>query len=205
MSNIKRDYRTNLAMKALIFLDKREVSCIISDISISGAQLEINPQPHFKNALILSELIDIDDVIDFSVYELHFDGKTKIVRKQILEDKLFLSITLGDIFYGLENLAYRREVYRTNYRMSGVVILNGQSYEAISHNVSVNGMNAAIFKKINVTNGDEVTLNFYNLEINGKARIIWHKNEEDKTLLGIEYAQLMEPVKGVASFRRGES
>jgi len=202
MSNIKRDYRTNLAMNAIVYLDKREVSCTIADISITGAQLEIKPQPHFNNALILSELINIDDEVDFCVPPMHFEGTIKIVRKVISDDKLNLSITLENIYYGLEKLAYQREVYRTDYRMSGVIIINGKSYETISRNVSVKGMSVIVFEPVALTNKDEVTLNFYNLEINGKAQIIWHKSGENKTYLGLEYVQLMEPVKGLASFQK---
>lgn len=200
MSNIKRDYRTNLSMRAVVFLDNKEITCTISDISISGAKLEIKPLPYFDNAMSLSELIDIGSNIDFSVQEMHFDGKVKVIRKEILKERLYLSITLDDIFYGQANLPYKREVYRTHHRMSGLIIMNGHSYEAISQNVSVNGMTLVAFQHITITNGDELTLNFHNLGINGKAKIIWHEIEDEKTLLGVEYVQLMEPVEGIASF-----
>lgn len=200
MSNIKRDYRTNLSVKALVFLDKKEVACTISDISITGVKLEIYPKPHFKNAMMLSEFIEVGDKVGFSVEEMHFDGKIKIVRKEVKNEKLFLSITLDDLFFGLENLAYRRKVYRTHHRMSGLIIMNGKSYDAMGQNISVNGLTATIFEEINISDGDELTLNFHEPEINGKARIIWHKNEAEKNLLGIKYIQLMESVKGIAAF-----
>ncbi len=200
MSNIKRDYRTNLSMRAVVFLDNKEITCTISDISISGAKLEIKPLSYFYNAEALSELIDINSNIDFSVEEMHFDGKVKVIRKEILNERLYLSITLDDIYYGLANLPYKREVYRTHHRMSGLIIMNGHSYEAISQNVSVNGMTIIVFQHITITNGDELTLNFHNLGINGKAKIIWHEIEDEKMLLGVEYVQLMESVEGIASF-----
>ena len=202
MSDINRDYRINLSINALVFLDKKEVACTISNISITGANLEIHPQPHFKNAMMLSEIVNIDDEVDFSVEEMHFDGKIKIVRKEIINDSLHLSITLGDLFFGLESLAYKRKVYRTSHRMSGCIIMNGQSYESMSQNISVNGLTATIFEELNVSDGDELTLNFHDPEINGKARIIWHKNETAKTTIGLQYVQLMEPVKGIAAFKK---
>lgn len=201
MSNIKRDYRINLAVKALVFLDKTEVGCTISNISITGANLEIHPQPHFKNAMMLSEFVDIGDELDFFVQEMHFDGRIKVVRKEIKNERLYLAITLGDLFFGLENLAYRRKVYRTPVQMSGLIIMNGQSYEVASHNISVNGLTATIFEEVNLSDGDELTLNFHEPEINGKARVVWHKIEAEKTTIGVQYIQLMEPIKGIATFR----
>lgn len=201
MSNTKRDYRTNLSVNALVFLDKKEVACTISDISITGAQLEIHPQPHFKNAMMLAEFIEIGDEVDFSVEEMHFDGKIKVVRKEIKNDKLYLSIELDDLFFGLENLAYKRKVYRTSHRMSGLIIMNGKSYEAVSQNISANGLTATIFEEVDIINGAELTINFYDPDVNGKARVVWHKTESEKTLIGLEFIQLMEPVKGIATFK----
>ena len=201
MPNIKRDYRTNLSVNALVFLDKKEVACTISDISITGAQLEIHPKPFFKNAMMLAEFIEIDDEVDFSVQEMHFDGKIKIVRKEIKNDRLYLSIELDDLFFGLENLAYKRKVYRTSQHMSGLIIMNGQSYEAVSQNISVNGLTAAIFEEIEIPDGTELTLNFHDPDINGKAKVVWHKTEREKTLIGLEFIQLMEKVQGVAIFK----
>ena len=200
MSNIKRDYRTNLSVNALVFLDKKEVACTISDISISGAQLEIHPEPHFKNAIMLSEFIGVDDEVDFSVKEMHFDGRIKIIRKEIKNNKLYLSITLNDLFFGLENLAYKRKVYRTPHRTSGLIIMQGKSYDAVSQNVSSNGLTANIFEQVEVSEGDELTVNFHDPEINGKAKVIWFTNEDEKTIIGVQFVQLMEDVRGVASF-----
>ena len=202
MSNIKRDYRTTASMKAVVFIDHKEITCIISDLSISGAKLEIKPLPYFDSVIMLSELVDVGDDIDFSAQELHFDGKVKVIRKEILNERLYLSITLDDIFYGLANLPYKREVYRTDHRISGLIIINGQRYEAISQNVSVTGMSIAIFQSANITNGDELTLNFHNLGINGKAKIVWREKTDDKTLLGVKYVQLMDPADGIASFSK---
>ena len=104
-------------------------------------------------------------------------------------------------FFGLENLAYKRKVYRTSHRMSGLIIMNGKSYEAVSQNISANGLTATIFEEVDIINGAELTINFYDPDVNGKARVIWHKTESEKTLIGLEFIQLMEPVKGIATFK----
>ncbi|MCW8929494.1 MAG: PilZ domain-containing protein [Gammaproteobacteria bacterium] len=202
MSYKQRDYRTHLSTKALVFLDEEEVDCTIIDLSISGAKFEIIPGVHLKNALLISEVVDTNDVINFAIPEMHIDGEVKIIRKEQVDDKVYLSVLFSDIFYGLEHLPYRRKVYRTRCRSNGQITLNGQSYEFISQNLSVKGMMIAVYEPLEIKDTDEFSLDFKHFNIHGKARCIWSKRENNKNMMGIEYTQLNKPIDGLASFSR---
>ncbi len=204
MPYIKRKYRTNLSMKAIIFIDGSELDCTIVNLSTSGAKLEVKPGSHFKNAMLLSEIVNKDDIVNFTIPEMHLDGEVKIIRTEIQYNNFYLSIVLENVFYGLEYVPYRRRVYRSNYRSIGHIEINGRSYEFLSYNVSVKGMLLGIFERLNINNGDILAVDLNQLNIHGKARIIWTKKLYNKNLLGLEYIDLIEPVKGIASFKRQE-
>ena len=202
MSYTKRPYRTRLSTKALVFLGEEEINCTIVNLSITGAKFEVIPGLHLKNAMLISDVVNIDDIINFAIPEMHIDGEVKITRKEIENDKVYLSVLFDDIFYGLEPLPYRRKVYRTRCRANGQLELNGQSYEFISHNISVKGMMIAVFEPLNINKNDLLTLDFKHFNIHGAARCIWSKEIKGLNMIGIEFAQLIKPVDGLASFTR---
>jgi PilZ domain len=202
MSYTQRKYRTNLAMKAKMFLDGKDFDCTVVDLSTSGAKIEIKPGILIKNTTLLSELVRLDDVVNFEIAELYLDGEAKITRKEILFDNFYLSIVFENIFYGLKHVPYQRSVYRSRYRSIGKLTLNDQSYEFISHNLSTKGMLLAVFERLKVNNGDLLNIDLEQLNLHADAQLIWTKKLYNHNLLGVKYTKLAQPVKGIAAFAR---
>ncbi len=200
MSQTKRDYRQHLSSKAQIFLDGKEIDCTIIDLSISGLKIKIHSESFSKSPKILVELISIGDKVDFSIQEMHFDGEVKIVRKELLENEVYLSISYDDIFFGLNHLPYHRQSYRTRHRSSGQILINEKNYDVISHDFSTEGMQLAIFEKLDLDVNSELEITFEQLNISGRSRLKWKQESSDQSLLGLEYIQLAAPVRDIASF-----
>ena len=201
MSYIKRNYRTNLSMDALIFLDGKEIACSIIDLSTTGAKLEVLPGLFFKNTTLFSKIINIDGLVNISIPEMHAEGEVKIIRKDILYDNLHLFIAFENLFLGLKKLPYIRKVYRSSYRSVGQIEINGKAFEFVTHNVSTKGLLIAVFERLNLSNGS-LNIDLNTLNIHAKAQLIWSKKLYNHNLLGLEFTQLDKPIKGIASFEK---
>lgn len=200
MSQTKRDYRQHLSSKAQIFLDGKEIDCTIVDLSISGLKIQIHSETLYKSPKILVELISIEDKVDFSIQEMHFEGEVKIVRKELIDNEVYLSLSYDDIFFGLNHLPYQRKSYRTRHRSSGQILINEKNYDVISHDFSTQGMQLAIFEKLELDVDSELEMTFEHLNISGRSRLKWKYESSDQCLLGLEYIQLAKPVRDIASF-----
>jgi hypothetical protein len=202
MSYIKRDYRTNLSMDALIFLDGEEVACSIIDLSTTGAKLEILPGLFFKNTTLFSKIVKVDDLVNISIPEMHAEGEVRIIRKDILSYNLHLFIAFDNLFLGLKKLPYIRKVYRSSYRSMGQIEINGKAFDFVTYNVSTKGLLIAVFERLSLSDGISLNIDLNTLNIHAKAQLIWSKKLYNHNLLGIEFTQLDNPVKGIASFEK---
>jgi len=201
MSYIKRNYRTNLAMKGLTYLDGMEINCTIMDLSTTGARIEIGPGEFFSNVIPFAQTIPSDAIIDIRIPEIHMDGEVKLVRKEIKKGQLYLSVIFSNVFFGLENVPYRRKVYRKKFSSFGRLTLNNTHYEIVCNNVSTKGMLLVLFDSVDVEPDTLLEISFNHLDIHGSAKVIWSKQtKKNHTWIGIEYIQLNNPVKGIATF-----
>jgi len=202
MSYTKRKYRTNLSMKGLVFLNGKELECIIVDLSTNGIKMEITPGHYFNNAQLFLDAINISGLVNFAIPEMHLDGESKIIRKESDGNKIYLSLAFSDVYYGLEHIPYKRKFYRTRYRAIGHIKVSAVDYEVISQNISLSGMLIASPDPITVNNGEKITIDFKQVNINGDAEVIWSKEVNKKYLIGVKFIKLAEAVKGIASFER---
>ncbi len=202
MLYIKCNYRTNLSMDALIFLDGKEVVCSIIDLSTTGAKLEIIPGLFFKNAELFSKTINTDNLVNMSIPEIHAEGEVKIIRKDILYYKLHLFIAFENLFLGLKKLPYTRRVYRSSYHSVGQIEINGKAFEFVTHNVSTKGLLIAVFERLSLSDDMSLNIVLNTLNIHAKAQLIWSKKLYNHNLLGLEFTQLDKPIKGIASFEK---
>lgn len=200
MSYTKRDYRTHLSAQGMIFLDGKDFDCTIVDISTSGAKIEIKPGQYFKNSMVLAEIINVGDVTAFFNKEMHFDGTIEIVRKELINNILYVSLIFSDIFYGLEHLSYRRGHYRQECRSAGHIMLNEEIYEVVSLNLSHSGMKIILFEAFEINVKDEIIVNFKHLNVQGKAVVIWYSEEVEHRLIGVEFTQMTKLNENIPSF-----
>ena len=200
MTYIRRDYRKHLSSPALIFIAGKEIPCTILDLSISGIKIKLHTTDSIQKPASLADEIKINELADFYVREMHFDGKVKIIRKEIIGQALLLSLSYEDVFFGLKHLPYRRRHYRSNCLSSGKIYINQQVHNAVSHDLSLDGMQLAISETVDFKVDDELILDFEQINVSGQSRIKWQKEQPDQCLLGIEFIHLIEPVKGIAAF-----
>jgi len=201
MSYTKRNYRTNLAMQGLTYLDGIEVECTVMDLSTTGARLEISPGKSFSSVVPFAQTITNNSIIDVRINEMHMDGEVKVIRKEIKKGLLYLSIVFDNVFFGLENVPYKRKVYRKKFSSFGHMILNDLSYEVICTNFSVKGIMLVVFDKLSVDQDELLQLDFNHIGVHGSAKVIWIKQtKKNHTYIGAEYIQLNDSVKGIATF-----
>jgi len=201
MSYVKRNYRTNLAMQGVVFLDGFEIDCTVSDLSTSGARFEITPGKFFNNIIAFAQTVAIDAIIDVRIPEMHIDGEVKVIRKEVKKGLLYLSVEFSNVFFGLENVPYRRKVYRKKLTSFGHLSINGKTHEIVCTNVSIKGMLLVVLEKIDVDKDTLVEISFNHLGIHGSAKAIWNiQTKKNHTWIGIEYIQLNDPVKGIPTF-----
>jgi len=160
MSYTNRNYRTNLSMKGLVFLNGKEFDCTIVDLSTNGIKMEIIPGHYFNNVQLFLDAININEIVNFAIPEMHLDGESKIVRKEAQENTIYLSLTFSNVYYGLEHIPYKRKFYRSISRTIGHISLNTLDYEVISQNISLNGMLIVTPEALKVNAGDKIGLNF---------------------------------------------
>lgn len=188
-------------MQGLTYLDGVELECTIMDLSTTGARLEIKPCSVFSNPAPFAQTIANDSIIDIRIPEMHMDGEVKVIRKEIKKDLLYLSVVFTQVFFGLENVPYKRKVYRKKWSSFGHITVAGQNYEAVTQNVSVKGMLLVIYGAIDYQEEHPVEISFNHLNIHGSARVIWSKiTKKNHTWLGLEYINLDASVKGIATF-----
>jgi len=85
MSYTKREYRTNLSMQGLIFLDRKELRCTIKDLSTNGIKIELKPVNYFNDVQAFSKVIIIDDIVNFAIPEMYLDGGSSLPLTVILK------------------------------------------------------------------------------------------------------------------------
>jgi len=202
MSYTKREYRTNLSMQGLIFLDRKELRCTIKDLSTNGIKIELKPVNYFNDVQAFSKVIIIDDIVNFAIPEMYLDGEAKIIRKEIDEDRIYVSLAFANVFFGLEHVPYKREYYRTLSNIVGQIKVHEQIFEVSCQNVSLTGMLIVSNNQLDISLSDVIEVSFDVINIHGNAQQIWSRNLKEQYLIGIKFTQLLKPIKGIAAFNR---
>ncbi|MBL1262897.1 PilZ domain-containing protein [Methylomicrobium sp. RS1] len=191
----RRDFRKDLHLKGMIFLNEQEQSITVKNLSITGLLVELDQ--------LKGGEIDIKDIfnslqsstlVDVFLPSMRLAGEMEVIRADIKKDKILIALEFKSVSYDVEDFIYRRKMYRKRMPGNGRILLNGAYYPFTAINVSVEGlmiqMNEAVTDDVLNTT---VSFEFEKLEMNGEARIVWIEHPQpEKALLGLNYVHLQK-------------
>lgn len=196
----KRSYRKNLAAHGLIFLNGAEREVSVNNLSMTGLLVEF---VHAADAEIFNQSLSlIGKVIDFYLPDLHLAGTSEIVRISHEEGQKKLALKFKDIAYNIDNLLYKRKVYRKTLSVQGRITFDDKCYLFQTVNVSVEGLMIRLMSTADIQEGMSAQFEFKDLSLKGEVSVVWvDANNEGKTLVGLKYVNInSEQIKGIPRF-----
>ncbi|KAF3983623.1 MAG: PilZ domain-containing protein [Methylococcales symbiont of Hymedesmia sp. n. MRB-2018] len=202
MSDEKRSYRKNLTSYGLIYIGGEELEISVRNLSITGvlAELENNSSINNINAVFAS--IKESSLIDIYLPEMRLAGEAEVVRADMVDGHIYLAIEFRTVSYDIDNVLYKRKVYRKEMTAPGQIIFNGNKYKFFSKNVSVDGLMILLNEYIEVDNGTITIFDFKRLQLRGKIKVAWvERADSHSTLMGLQYVQMKkEDITGIPRF-----
>jgi hypothetical protein len=198
-STAKRSYRKNLVTSGLIYLNGEEREVSVSNISMTGVLVQLDCINSAENAFT-SALVST--AIDFYLPPLRLAGSAEIIRVNKQEEHVSLALKFKDISYNVDNLLYKRKVYRKNLSIDGRILLNDRYIDFQTVNVSVEGLMIRLSEVMDVTEGTNAQFEFANLSLKGEVQVVWvEPDNKGSTLLGLKYLNMnADHVKGIPRF-----
>ena len=196
-SESKRSYRKNLITNGLVYIDGEEQEVSVINVSVTGALVQLSRDVIYPNDTLTSK------VIDFYLPKLRLAGTAEIVRVNSSNERYdLLALKFQQISYNIDNLLYKRKVYRKNMSVSGQILLNNKLYNFETINVSVEGFMIHLAEKVIIEKGSTTVFKFNNLDIKGKAEVVWVDIDSDgKTLVGLKYINMStDKIKDIPRF-----
>ncbi|MFA5984144.1 MAG: PilZ domain-containing protein [Methylococcaceae bacterium] len=205
---LERSYRKNLSSQGLIFLAGQERAVKVKNLSISGVLIELCNMPAIEDNHISSEelyqLALESLVVDIFLPDMRLAGEADVVRVEFDQGCVLMALEFKNISHDVDNLLYKRKVYRKNMAVPGHILINGDYLEFDTVNVSVDGLMIQINKAVQVEENLITVFEFSALDLQGEARVVWQeKLSPALTLIGLQYVHMEKTaLPGIPQFER---
>ena len=192
MPDQKRSYRKNLTSHGLIYMGGEELEISVRNLSITGLLAELSDNVDVQDIRDVFKSVKLSPTIDIYLPEMHLAGEAEIVRADLIDGQIYLAIEFRNISYDVENVLYKRKVYRKNMTAPGQIIFHGNKYDFNTKNVSVDGLMILIGENIEVEVGTVTIFDFKRLQLRGEIKVAWVEHTEDSsTLIGLQYVHFI--------------
>jgi hypothetical protein len=201
---IERPYRKNLMSHGLIYLGGEERNITVKDISLTGVLVELKCGKIGTDTADIFNMLSASTTIDLYLPEMRLAGEVEVVRVDMISDQILLALEFQHISYDVDNLLYKRRVYRKHLTASGKILLNGEYHTFNTIDVSVAGLMIHLAESIAIEPGEVTMFEFEMLGLDGEIKVIWVDQAADAgTLLGLEYMHMEKTtVTGIPRFAR---
>ena len=198
-SESQRAYRKSLITKGLVYINDEEQEVSVINISLTGALVQLN-RPENPESLINDA--SASKIIDFYLPTLRLAGTAEVVRVNGSGRDDSLALKFKEITYNVDNLYYKRKVYRKNMVVAGKILLNNKQYDFQAINVSVEGLMIRLAETIIIAQGITTVFEFKSLNLTGEAQVVWMDiDSEGKTLVGLKYINMnTDKITGIPRF-----
>ncbi len=187
-----RSYRKNITSLGLIYMGGEELEISVRNLSITGALAELVEDVEHFDMKDVFKSVKLSPTIDIYLPEMHLAGEAEIVRADLIDGQIYLAIEFRNISYDVENVLYKRKVYRKNMTAPGQIIFHGNKYDFNTKNVSVDGLMILIGENIEVEEGTVTIFDFKRLQLRGEIKVAWVEHTEDSsTLIGLQYVHFI--------------
>ncbi|PPD18773.1 MAG: pilus assembly protein PilZ [Methylomonas sp.] len=197
-SMIDRAYRKNLSTQGVVFLAGQERPVTVRNLSITGVLIELNNitrAGEHDSSQDLYELALDALKVDIFLPDMRIAGEADVVRVDMENDKVLLALEFNNISHDVDNLLYKRKVYRKNMSVPGSILLGGQYLDFDTVNVSVDGIMIELKETVRVEPGLVTVFEFHELDLQGEARIIWvDVLATGQMLMGMQYVHMEKTV-----------
>ena len=201
MLDEKRPYRKNLTSNGLIYLGEQELEISVRNLSLTGLLAELEDNASISDINDVFQSVKLSPVIDIYLPEMRLAGEAEIVRADMIDGQIYLALEFRNISYDVDNVLYKRKVYRKNMAAPGQIIFNEIKYDFNTLNVSVDGLSIRITENIEVKEGTVTIFDFKRLNLRGEIRVVWVENSDDATLMGLQYLHMEQnDVSGIPRF-----
>lgn len=198
-SESQRAYRKKLITSGLVYINDEEQEVSVINISLTGALVQLN-RPENPESLI--DDASASKIIDFYLPTLRLAGTAEVVRVNGSGRYDSLALKFKEISYNVDNLYYKRKVYRKNMAVAGKILLNNKQYDFQAINVSVEGLMIRLAETIIIAQGISTAFEFKSLNLKGEAQVVWMDiDSEGKTLVGLKYINMnTDKITGIPRF-----
>lgn len=195
---IDRAYRKNLSTQGVVFLAGQERPVTVKNLSITGVLIELNNitrSGEQQNSQELYELALDALKVDIFLPDMRIAGEADVVRVDMENDKVLLALEFNNISHDVDNLLYKRKVYRKNMSVPGSILLGGKYLDFDTVNVSVDGIMIELNESVKIDVGLVTVFEFNELDLQGEARVVWLDFlPTGQTLIGLQYVHMEKTV-----------
>jgi hypothetical protein len=202
--DLNRPYRKNLMSHGLIYMGGEEGEITIKDLSLTGVLAELKCDQASTEAKDIFNMLSASTTIDLYLPEMRLAGEAEVVRVDMQNDSILLALEFRNVSHDVDNLLYKRKVYRKNMTAPGKIRLNGEYHVFKTVDVSVEGLMIRLAEAIAVEPGEVTVFEFERLGLDGEIKVIWVEQTADAgTLIGLEYVRMEKTaIKGIPRFAR---
>jgi hypothetical protein len=156
-SESQRAYRKKLITSGLVYINDEEQEVSVINISLTGALVQLT-RPENPESLI--DDASASKIIDFYLPKLRLAGTAEVVRVNGSGRYDSLALKFKEISYNVDNVYYKRKVYRKNMAVAGKILLNNKQYDFQAINVSVEGLMIRLAETIIIAQGITTAFEF---------------------------------------------
>lgn len=202
MLDEERPYRKNLTSNGLIYLAGEELEISVRNLSLTGLLAELEDNASINDINDVFQTIKSSPLIDIYLPEMRLAGEAEIVRADLIDGQIYLALEFRSVSYDVDNVLYKRRVYRKNLTAPGQIIFNKKKYDFNTLNVSVDGLMIYINDDVEVKEGMVTIFDFKRLKLRGEIKIVWvEHNEDNSTLIGLQYLHMeKDDISGIPRF-----
>ncbi|MDD5276577.1 MAG: PilZ domain-containing protein [Methylovulum sp.] len=198
--NINRLYRKNLKSQGLAYIGGEEREITLKNLSVTGALAELK---NCSDLEFITSAVAASPTIDIYLPQLQLAGEADVVRIDSKKpNHITLALQFKHISYDVDQLMYKRKAYRKTMSVVGRLLVNGTYYNFFSVNISTDGLMIHLPEHIYLEEGDTVSFQFKELDVEGQAQVIWRDEMiNGGILLGLQYINMAKiSIKGVPRF-----
>ncbi|MGR8930831.1 MAG: PilZ domain-containing protein [Gammaproteobacteria bacterium] len=199
---VKRAYRKRLTSNGLIYLGFQEYQIQVINLSLTGLLAQFKANASVKD---IFQNLQVSPLLDLYLPDIRVAGEAEVVRAEESGQGLQVAIEFRNLSYDVDNLLYYRRAYRKNLNELGQITIDGIIHDFNTENVSVDGIMAYVYDKIDVKVGAVVHIDFKRLKLSGDCEVKWVEPGSQSVLLGLKYLRLeRDALPGVPNFVRHE-
>jgi hypothetical protein len=198
----RRSYRKKLITNGLVYINNEEQEVFVVNISMTGMLVQLSREIYSSDSDSTFNDSLVSSTIDFYFPQLRLAGTADISRVNKDDRHVTLALKFNDISYNIDNLLYKRRVYRKNMSVPGRILLNEEYYDFYTVNVSVEGLMVRLTKTVAILEGMTTTFEFKDLSLKGEVQVAWIDFDIDgNTLIGLKYINMnTDEIKGIPKF-----